>query len=117
MLIPSEKPDTAYAMKNYKNLGLAIVLISPVLAFSAFVFSENPCAASSPSSTNVLLHCLRITIYQDFSDPLNGEDYFVYTKYLLLACVALAAIGAFLLSRVPRLREEGLNAEEKSLKQ
>ena len=83
-------------MEKNKRFGAVAIATSIVLAVASIVFSENLCYAGSPSSESwvtLALVCLRVNVYEEMPGSLVGEHFYLPTKYLLLACVALLAVG------------------------
>lgn len=80
-------------MERNKRAGTVTIVASILLAFAAIVFSENPCAGSSASWLNLLLICLRVNVYEEIPGNEYGEHMFLPTRFLLLACTTLFAIG------------------------
>lgn len=75
-------------MNQSKKCGSIIVALSIVLALAALTFSDNPCHTETPM-IDVFLRCLHISIIADIPD--------VPTKFPLLACAALLAVGILVL--------------------
>ena len=79
-------------MERNKKIGLITIILALTLAAASLVFSSNPCHYETPL-TSVLLNCIRIdlpdyTLFNEFA-----REPHVLTKYLLLACFILFAIG------------------------
>lgn len=79
-------------MDQTRKVGVITIVVSLVLAATAVAFSTNPCHAEVPL-TSVLLNCIRIEDLPDFGEYTSVMKPYVLTKYLLLACAVLAAIG------------------------
>jgi len=85
-------------MERSKKVGTVAIVASVVLAIASVVFSENLCYAGSPAAEswlNLLLICLRVNIYEETPDNQFDDHIYIYvpTKYLLLACATLLAVG------------------------
>lgn len=83
-------------MEREKRFGLIAIASAIFLAAASFVFSENACypGGAGDSWLNLLLICLRLNIYEEVPGYPIGLYLYVPTKYLLLACIALLAVGA-----------------------
>ena len=77
-------------MERHKRFGTLAVVSSIVLTVASFAFSDTVCYSSDVSFASVLLFCLRMNLPSElqFSDAT-----YIYTKYLLLACSVIFAIG------------------------
>ena len=83
-------------MERHKKFGLLATAASLVFAAASLVFSENLCYAGSPAAEswlNLLLVCLRINVYEEIPGNQFSDHLYVPTKYLLLACITLLAVG------------------------
>ena len=80
-------------MERHKRFGIIAITASIILAIASLVFSENPCYAGSPSWLDLLLMCLRVNVYEETPGYILGDHIYLQTKYLLLACAALLAVG------------------------
>ena len=83
-------------MEQNRKYGSITVMASILLALASVVFSENPCYAGTPGANSwfdIIFLCLRINIYEENSGSLVGERTYLLTKYLLLACATLFAVG------------------------
>ena len=76
---------------NQRQLGISTLVLSAILAAAAIAFSTNPCYAEMPLVT-MLLNCIRIDEVPTFNDYGPKETY-ILTKYVLLGCAAIAAVG------------------------
>jgi hypothetical protein len=86
-------------MERGKKFGLIAIACAAVLAIASLVFSENICysGATGDSWFNLLSVCLRIKIYGEIPLSSFGDQTYLHleTKYLLLACSILFAVGIF----------------------
>lgn len=82
-------------MDKNRKFGQIAIAASIVMALAAIAFSENPCTAGTPGDAwiNILLICLHITVWQEYSGGTFGERIEIPTKYLLVACSAIFAVG------------------------
>ena len=81
-------------MENNKKFGLITIVFSLVLGIASLVFSENICHGGTGDSwLNLILICLRINIYEYFPENAFENHIYLQTKYLLLACATILAIG------------------------
>lgn len=82
-------------MEREKKFGSITIASAFVLAIASLVFSENPCYAGTlgDSWVNLLLLCLRINVYEEIPGNSVAEHVYIPTKYMLLVCAAILAIG------------------------
>ena len=85
----------AHQMEQNKKWGVIAIACSIVLAIASVVFSENLCYAGTPGDSwiNLLLICLRVNVYEEIPGNSLGEHIYLQTKYLLLTCAAIMAVG------------------------
>lgn len=82
-------------MERHKRFGIIAITASIILAIASLVFSENPCSggSGSPSWLDLLLVCLRVNVYEETPGYILTDHIYLQTKYLLLACAVLLAVG------------------------
>ena len=87
-------------MERHKRFGISAVASSIVLAIASVVFSENLCYAAETPFINLLLICLRVNVYEEIPGNQFADHLYLPTKYLLLACATIFAIGFLWLKEV-----------------
>lgn len=83
-------------MESHKKVGMCAMVVSVLLALASVVMSESLCPFDSPLSGSTLqwlLICLQINVYEDVPGNSFAAHLYVPTKYALLACALLFAIG------------------------
>jgi hypothetical protein len=82
-------------VERQKKFGSIAIASSLVLAIASLVFSENLCYAGTlgDSWLNMLLICLRINVYEEIPGNSFADHIYIPTKYVLLACAAVLAVG------------------------
>ena len=83
-------------VERNKKFGTIAIAVSIVLAIASVVLSENLCYAGSPAAEswlNLLLVCLRVNVYEEIPGNQFADHIYLPTKYLLLACATLLAVG------------------------
>lgn len=79
-------------MEQHTKLGTMTIALSVILALASLVFSTSGCAADNSLVTS-LMYCLRVVIYEDIPGNEYAEHMYIPTKYLLLTCSAIFAVG------------------------
>lgn len=81
-----------------KRVGVTTMVAAVVLAIVASLISDDLCGTGSNlSSFQSFLYCLQISLVRhSFEERLidpSATDYFIWTKYVVLLCVGLFALG------------------------
>jgi len=79
-------------MEDHKKIGKLTMVLSVILALTFIVISQDICSANLPI-VHWLMLCLKVTI---IDSVIGGEyvNFYLQTKYLLLLCVVIFALGA-----------------------
>lgn len=83
-------------MEYHKKLGTITMALSAVLALASFVFSTSGCYAGTTNDESMVrwvLFCLRVVVYEDIPGNEYADHLYLPTKYLLLACAGIFAVG------------------------
>lgn len=83
-------------LDSHKKVGTITMVLAVILAIASIVISENKCYADSvfmESTLQWLLMCLQINLREDTSGVLPASHLYIQTKYFLLTCATLFAIG------------------------
>ena len=80
-------------MEQHKQFGISAIAASIILAIASVVFSENLCYAPETPFINLLLICRRVNIYEEIPGNQFADHLYLPTKYLLLACATIFAVG------------------------
>ena len=99
-------------MEWHKRVGITTITVAILLAMLSVVVSESQCYADAPAAQSVLqwlLVCLRIKLFDDLLDFDIASAIYVSTKYVLMGCFTLFALGVLWYKNVlpvPRMPEK-----------
>lgn len=83
-------------MEHHKKLGTITMALSVVLALAFFALSTSGCypgTINDESPVKWFLFCLHVVVYEAIPDNQFADHIYLPTKYLLLFCAGLFAVG------------------------
>jgi len=84
----------ARVIERNKKIGAVAIAVAIIVALAAVVFSENICyLAGDVPTLKWLLVCLRVNLYEEIPGNEFSDHIYLPTKYILLACATLFAVG------------------------